>query len=128
MGGEKIDAAESVPGVLGSPPRGRGKDPDANYPALPGRITPAWAGKSSCRFILGKLARDHPRVGGEKVQAACLCIAQVGSPPRGRGKDFVFPPQNLGFRITPAWAGKSEKLFSIIFALKDHPRVGGEKI
>ena len=50
------------------------------------RITPAWAGKSSCRFILGQLA--------------------TGSPPRGRGKDLPFINQGKRLKDHPRMGGE----------------------
>ena len=66
MGGEKLLEIQQKDIGKGSPPRGRGKDGILVHGLEKEGITPAWAGKSSCRFILGQLAWDHPRVGGEK--------------------------------------------------------------
>ena len=46
-------------------------------------------------------------MGGEKASAELYCIAALGSPPRGQGKDGL-------------------DLIAYEFA-QDHPRVGGEK-
>ena len=66
VGGEKSFWNSVQQAQRGSPPRGRGKGSLKLGAQVRRGITPAWAGKSSCRFILGQLARDHPRVGGEK--------------------------------------------------------------
>ena len=68
MGGEKHLLSPILRAALGSPPHGRGKAYRAAGHCTRRGITPAWAGKSSCRFILGKLSRDHPRMGGEKTK------------------------------------------------------------
>ena len=51
---------------LGSPPRMRGKavENKVNEPQF--RITPAYAGKSTCPLLTAGLHKDHPRVCGEK--------------------------------------------------------------
>ena len=69
-------------------------------------ITPAYAGKreKSDDAFLTKL--DHPRVCGEKVVVQVANFQIVGSPPRMRGKGGVRDPDELGQRITPAYAGK----------------------
>ncbi len=51
-----------------------------------------------------------------------------GSPPPMRGKVQLFPqvPQWTG--ITPAYAGKSFRKTAVRHAIKDHPRLCGEKL
>ena len=73
------------------------------------------------------LARDHPRVGGEKNITKETPTDAEGSPPRRRGKDRFLATQSLVLRITPAWAGKSSPLDYTSNLHTDHPRVGGEK-
>ena len=109
VGGEKHHPTPSNAVLRGSPPRGRGKDPNG----LPGDpcpgITPAWAGKrcSSGRCCMRK--RDHPRVGGEKGWGLGLKASWRGSPPRGRGKVVPDSAVRCDMRITPAWAGERLK-------------------
>ena len=86
-GGEKFTILNVIEGEIGSPPRGRGKGVlDSNGLQDPG-ITPAWAGKSRWRFSGRLWSWDHPRVGGEKSIQAEEEKNELGSPPRGRGKD-----------------------------------------
>ena len=70
---------------------------------------------------------DHPRVGGEKAVWLCAGPRPHGSPPRGRGKAPGPLALRISSRITPAWAGKSTAVDVLTTAIKDHPRVGGEK-
>ena len=51
-----------------------------------GRITPAYAGKSSRLVIIPFNARDHPRLCGEKQQQQDIVRWIPGSPPPMRGK------------------------------------------
>ena len=44
-----------------------------------------------------------------------------------RGKDGDSVHSRLPFRITPAYAGKSNLLSAICDGLEDHPRLCGEK-
>ena len=86
MGGEKPDQRGNRPQRAGSPPHGRGKDADTDYPPEVEGITPAWAGKRPNQRRPERLVRDHPRMGGEKTEhCSCMGIKQ-GSPPHGRGK------------------------------------------
>ena len=66
-------------------------------------------------------------MGGEKPTSEPQFGHFIGSPPRGRGKDL----QKRGFKrrmgITPAWAGKRNPNYPAVEAVRDHPRVGGEK-
>ena len=108
MGGEKSLYVYMGCNQLGSPPRGRGKDP--NFPEKAGAtgITPAWAGKSGIAEDEHPQAEDHPRVGGEKEQGLVFPHIDIGSPPRGRGKVFPAAGGLNDAGITPAWAGKSQ--------------------
>ena len=68
MGGEKGAGFAHGCGLLGSPPRGRGKvAPVAVRPRWLW-ITPAWAGKSQMDETEFLRHWDHPRVGGEKTK------------------------------------------------------------
>ena len=91
------------------------------------RITPACAGKSVAVGHWAPLARDHPRVCGEKPCVARALSAAVGSPPRVRGKAFALNVCINSPGITPACAGKSMAQSWRLIAKWDHPRVCGEK-
>ena len=107
VGGEKSTFLNSMSFPPGSPPRRRGKVPNARCFIERQRITPAWAGKSAFRFQSQKASQDHPRVGGEKARTLIVQDEPQGSPPRRRGKEAdSVVPHDLS-RITPAWAGKS---------------------
>ena len=66
-------------------------------------------------------------MGGEKGAPALRAPCCRGSPPRGRGKGNRTGGNTGVIGITPAWAGKSFQRGGQLFALQDHPRVGGEK-
>ena len=127
MGGEKQSTPRNCTRRPGSPPRGRGKVTDKRLIDAMEGITPAWAGKSPTYSGCVLLARDHPRVGGEKGVRKSAGFAAYGSPPHGRGK-AVFGFTVLRYaRITPAWAGKSLLTIPKLTTARDHPRMGGEK-
>ena len=86
MGGEKAKVLLSSSLKGGSPPHGRGKDIVRDGPDRLGGITPAWAGKSRQPAGLGQRAKDHPRMGGEKLFGIWIVTSVAGSPPHGRGK------------------------------------------
>ena len=108
VGGEKDACVIYYSGVIGSPPRGRGKVVSYILVSEILRITPAWAGKSFDDTLFGLQDWDHPRVGGEKPEKELRLEADKGSPPRGRGKAAYTTADLL--------------------TTQDHPRVGGEKI
>ena len=128
MGGEKTLYSGMHRVVLGSPPRGRGKEQSSNLQETADRITPAWAGKRSERPARSNSDEDHPRVGGEKFSVFHLHRVCKGSPPRGRGKVQFSRSTSKQRGITPAWAGKRTPINESSFTKRDHPRVGGEKI
>ena len=71
-------------------------------------ITPAYAGKSPQRQKLRSPSKDHPRLCGEKRSQRLLMVLFLGSPPPMRGKVILKNRLKIFFRITPAYAGKSE--------------------
>ena len=70
------------------------------------RITPACAGKRLYAAQNKTTKKDHPRVCGEKALNTVDKIADVGSPPRVRGKEAEAAVFVSWQRITPACAGK----------------------
>ena len=96
--------------VPGLPPRGRGRVGDVPAGAVGGRITPAWAGKRCGVLTRDGAAGDYPRVGGEETTFREVLGSLWGLPPRGRGRGPTFAHLGEQAGITPAWAGKSDKL------------------
>ena len=109
MGGEKLKRLRKAYRGKGSPPHGRGKVYNCQVFCRTFRITPAWAGKSRSTTRRTWAPKDHPRMGGEKLDLLAVVFFVPGSPPHGRGKGPVTdnPPTTEG--ITPAWAGKRLK-------------------
>ena len=64
--GEKGTRAERGPGILGSPPRVRGKGNETDKATEEAGITPACAGKRTGEATDEETCGDHPRVCGEK--------------------------------------------------------------
>ena len=125
--GEKPMQLSSTSAPSGSPPRVRGKGSCGQLTRLLIRITPACAGKSNRNCNCTSRFEDHPRVCGEKFLNPLLYLWLLGSPPRVRGKADVRRRGAYTYRITPACAGKREKLLFFSEKNKDHPRVCGEK-
>ena len=67
MCGEKAALDAKADKTAGSPPRVRGKVGTAGVAAGAFGITPACAGKSLISSGANVIARDHPRVCGEKL-------------------------------------------------------------
>ena len=93
------------------------------------RITPAYAGKSSRYGLFCAENKDHPRLCGEKKILAESCTCVLGSPPPMRGKVAYRSSRRFfpNSRITPAYAGKSQKSKVSDWVEQDHPRLCGEK-
>ena len=124
---EKIRAVSATTASVGSPPRVRGKDLSGLKTKSTLRITPACAGKRAVKHTIEHLHGDHPRVCGEKCNRYCAPLASLGSPPRVRGKAVAPETSIEDIRITPACAGKSDKMLRFLPKRRDHPRVCGEK-
>ena len=106
--GEKQSGCRYTTHQQGSPPPMRGKVIFCIDKSLYVRITPAYAGKSRVAYPVHSNRRDHPRLCGEKVQRHYLVVTIQGSPPPMRGKGIHVITSFSVFRITPAYAGKSE--------------------
>ena len=127
MCGEKTDAQYQLPIMQGSPPHVRGKVGLRLIAAQDDGITPACAGKSEPPGSGLGASGDHPRMCGEKTKPQRVAPPKLGSPPHVRGKVSQFVDGCACHGITPACAGKSVLAFPIGPAVKDHPRMCGEK-
>ena len=74
------------------------------------RITPAYAGKSAGVRCSDADRQDHPRLCGEKKHYILPFSVAIGSPPPMRGKVVRHTHTQDRFRITPAYAGKRNRL------------------
>ena len=111
----------------GSPPRMRGKVCRKLGSLTNQGITPAHAGKSQIDEIDHITSQDHPRACGEKSIMRSFICGSSGSPPRMRGKEGEIAKALPSVRITPAHAGKSDRLTHACRRPRDHPRACGEK-
>ena len=111
----------------GSPPLTRGKEVERLLLFLLLGITPAYAGKRRNRAINRRIARDHPRLRGEKKTGTPAADRRRGSPPLTRGKAKANANRRNAHRITPAYAGKSGAVARFNLDNEDHPRLRGEK-
>ena len=125
--GEKVPVSPKVERIWGSPPPMRGKVSGAADDRGGGGITPAYAGKSSLRFLFHLTKKDHPRLCGEKPLLLCRNYGLTGSPPPMRGKAADLLVFHVCWRITPAYAGKSVRQRRTSVPDQDHPRLCGEK-
>ena len=125
--GEKVIHRRLLSIGRGSPPRARGKVRSNVRSTNSVGITPACAGKRGVFKLDTGAPRDHPRVRGEKSSASLPAPPKAGSPPRARGKGTQFPATRGWSKITPACAGKRNALLRAGFAVRNHPRVRGEK-
>ena len=112
---------------FGSPPPTRGKGRRKLWLTFRLRITPAYAGKSVWEVSYGATTKDHPRLRGEKVPVGKAGEENPGSPPPTRGKEGRPGNRFVSSRITPAYAGKSQRTASGPAEIEDHPRLRGEK-
>ena len=125
--GEKRSVVHLWSCPVGSPPPVRGKDHSENSDTLIIRITPACAGKRKNDDAVDSVAKDHPRLCGEKPSEIMETAKQAGSPPPVRGKDALEKGVYAEERITPACAGKRRTAKHRRLVERDHPRLCGEK-
>ena len=128
MCGEKLDRMLHHRRMTGSPPRVRGKGIVHVFVPEKLGITPAYAGKRMLYARAVRRDRDHPRVCGEKTAPRHRLHLAKGSPPRMRGKETCKKACEVSWGITPAYAGKRPLRCHLRSAVRDHPRVCGEKM
>ncbi len=127
MCGEKSSSVTCVGLFMGSPPRVRGEVTAWSQRSVYRGITPACAGRSNQEAATSTIAKDHPRVCGEKGGRCYNRLDTKGSPPRVRGEAFQERQKGRNGRITPACAGRRTIRLRIRPQNSDHPRVCGEK-
>ena len=127
MRGEKDSIDLIHTSIPGSPPHARRKVLwHFNVSVCPG-ITPACAGKSTAILAIWCSTRDHPRMRGEKGTSVSGISPARGSPPHARGKGIMLAERKRSPGITPACAGKRTRHNYKAPAMRDHPRMRGEK-
>ena len=125
-GGENRNSSKMLSLIVGSSPRGRGKQRLDRGRADHERLIPARAGKTPPVFAHVDASSAHPRAGGENNDGDAAALAIRGSSPRGRGKQgdtggLLLPP-----RLIPARAGKTRLHYASRAMYRAHPRAGGE--
>ena len=112
--------------VKGSPPHARGRLIMSAWRTMPGRITPACAGKTHQAQDDFAASGDHPRMRGEDVTPVAPGVEGTGSPPHARGRRTPLARLSQTIGITPACAGKTPTIPLSFSIMRDHPRMRGE--
>ena len=128
MRGEKDTNILNAQTIPGSPPHARGKVKGISDERAGHGITPACAGKSHGGQDQAVLPWDHPRMRGEKSFKSYQDAITAGSPPHARGKGLLKAVFYSSRGITPACAGKSAWVYTVLYFAWDHPRMRGEKL
>ena len=109
----------------GSPPLTRELHLHSSKLYLCLRITPAYAGTTSIRFLLKILSWDHPRLRGNYIPFFNTSGTVTGSPPLTRELPSRFLTRLKRSRITPAYAGTTILIVTVCIFFRDHPRLRG---
>ena len=124
--GENNLRIRSLPSVIGSSPRVRGKRGTTRRAVTWAGLIPACAGKTPTTPCSQRSPRAHPRVCGENLGKMFFQIAASGSSPRVRGKPGESISAIARIRLIPACAGKTSCFVARERWLGAHPRVCGE--
>ena len=108
--GENRDSGCTRQRAGGSPPRMRGKLVRPHTHTMFCGITPADAGKTRILILFKCGKKDLPRGCGENNVLLLRLFCGQGSPPRMRGKLLIAKRRALRLGITPADAGKTQRL------------------
>ena len=112
---------------VGSPPHVRGQGCRSTAPMLHLGITPACAGTRAWCTPTRRTHKDHPRMCGDKKNAAGKHCSYVGSPPHVRGQVLIPLSTVIIDGITPACAGTRPLRAGSFSGYQDHPRMCGDK-
>ena len=93
-----------------------------------GGLTPARAGTASSRSSPAPRPGAHPRAGGDGDNRVPDSPADLGSPPRGRGRRDCGPMTPVRIGLTPARAGTARLESSPRSPTAAHPRAGGDGV
>ena len=93
-----------------------------------GGITPAYAGKTLAPLYLMCGKEDHPRLRGKDVHLITYRPEDLGSPPLTRERRLKEKSIRPDKRITPAYAGKTQKELGDLLGKRDHPRLRGKDL
>ena len=113
---------------IGSPPQVRGKRKQFLQNQHNTGITPAGAGKTRTSPNPYGSTEDHPRRCGENSFNGASLQSASGSPPQVRGKRCKHMSRAVYYGITPAGAGKTNRVNVQLLAGWDHPRRCGENL
>ena len=109
-----------------TPPLTRGRHGQILSHGLDTRNTPAYAGKTHrCTPCSGPTWK-HPRLRGEDLLLSERVKGRGETPPLTRGRRWCRITVRRFLRNTPAYAGKTLSIFSLISFLQKHPRLRGE--
>ena len=123
--GANVHTAYQLRFPAGSSPRMRGKRLHDRCHRQRGRIIPAHAGQTDCRFDGVAGSADHPRACGANQAPGNVSPSSCGSSPRMRGKlDTAIHNVSNG-RIIPAHAGQTVSRMRLQCLNPDHPRACG---
>ncbi len=105
--GENVTTRDRNGLATGPPPLARGERPHRRPRGIPGRTTPARAGRTTPGRCPNRPNTDHPRSRGENRRIQSCVAGRVGPPPLARGER---PRRRAGSRrgrTTPARAGRT---------------------
>ena len=123
--GANVHTAYQLRFPAGSSPRMRGKRLHDRCHRQRGRIIPAHAGQTDCRFDGVAGSADHPRACGANQAPGNVSPSSCGSSPRMRGKLVASGGMVFATRIIPAHAGQTRRLEVSQITWTDHPRACG---
>jgi len=124
--GEHQRAGRAIGKPRGSPPPARGALRRRAGGLVDSRITPACAGSTGGKYVNPWPGSDHPRLRGEHIPSSPLLRCIAGSPPPARGAQLTRHLHQEAVRITPACAGSTSSVSSVMVRVPDHPRLRGE--
>jgi len=100
--------------IKGTPPRMRGTRIKGSGWSYSQGNTPAYAGNTQLSSNTARCLQEHPRVCGEHGIMVEEGTTNLGTPPRMRGTHHNYEPGGRLLGNTPAYAGNTIKLSSLV--------------
>ena len=127
MRGERRGPHRRYIWTSGSSPHARGTQQRVPRGPRAVRFIPACAGNATGGRETWSHSTVHPRMRGERLHAAGLCVDGYGSSPHARGTPTSVPGERLLRRFIPACAGNAQSRQPVGPDRAVHPRMRGER-
>ena len=126
--GENPVVNSAVGAARETSPHTRGERRNQKVCRVRRRNIPAYAGRTDKLLERSDLVRKHPRIRGENVAILAAHKKAKETSPHTRGEQAILPLLASSLRNIPAYAGRTNRMWSRQGRFEKHPRIRGENL